>query len=71
MDDDPALGNGVLHRLLRLSPRSVAKLIDRGELRGFRVPGSKHRRVLRSDLVTFMRDCRLPDAWIEEAEAAE
>lgn len=56
---DPKLGRDLfssLHiaRLTGVAPRTVVKWIDRKRLRGFRVPGSKVRRVLRADLLAFL-----------------
>jgi excisionase family DNA binding protein len=36
------------------SPRTAAKLIDSGELKGYRLPGSNDRRVAEHDLVAFL-----------------
>jgi excisionase family DNA binding protein len=41
--------------LLDLCPNTVVKLIDRGTIRGYQVPGSKHRRVTRESLARFLR----------------
>lgn len=69
--DDPVLGVTCVARLLRVSVRTVAKIVDQdGGLKGHRVPGGKARRVLRSDLVAYMRLTQMPDAWIEEASQA-
>lgn len=66
-DSDPVFGMTVVSRLLRVSCRQAAKLVDQSLLPGHRVPGGCARRVLRSDLVEFMRNWRLPQAWIDEA----
>lgn len=34
--------------MLGLSPATIRRAIDKGELPGFRVPGSKHRRIPRA-----------------------
>lgn len=69
--DDPVLGSGPIAAILRVAPRTVAKLIDHGQLQGFKLPGGTQRRVLRSVLVAFMRQAGLPEAWILEASAAQ
>lgn len=42
-------------RICNVAMRTVTKWIDAGKLKGFRIPGSMHRRVYRSDLIEFMR----------------
>jgi len=51
---------GEVADLCRVTKRTVIKWIDSGRLRGYRIPGSRHRRVAAPDLVTFMRDNGLP-----------
>lgn len=41
--------------VLLCAPKTVMKAIDRGTLKGFRVPGSLFRRILRADLVAYCR----------------
>lgn len=48
------LSTGVIAKLLHVAPRTVSKWIDSGRLKGFRVPGSSHRRVHRADLDKFI-----------------
>ncbi len=43
-----------------VSTRTVTMWIDKGLLKGFRVPGSKHRRVLRTDWVAFANQYGIP-----------
>ncbi len=45
----------------QVSPRTAAMWIDSGKLKGYRVPGSAHRRVRRADLVRFMRKSGMSD----------
>jgi hypothetical protein len=68
---DPALGTQVLSRVLQISPRTVANLIDSGQLPGHKIPGSRARRVLRSSLVAFCHTAQMPPAIIAAAERAE
>lgn len=44
----------------RVSVRTVAHWIDKGLLKGYRIPGSDHRRVMREDLVKFLQEHKLP-----------
>lgn len=43
-----------------VSYRTAQKWIDAGILRGYRLPGSKDRRVPREELVRFMRENGMP-----------
>jgi hypothetical protein len=69
-DSDPVLGTQEMSRILRCAPRTVAKLIDTGQLSGFKVPGSKTRRVLRSEFVRFCRAANMPAVIVCGAERA-
>jgi excisionase family DNA binding protein len=68
---DPALGTQLLAEILRCSPRTVTKLIDSGQLPGFRIPGSRTRRVLRSDLVAFCVANQFPAVILTAAQTAD
>lgn len=68
---DPVLGSALIARILQVSPRTVAKLVDSGRLPGHCIPLSKTRRVLRSTLIQFCRDANLPPAMIAAAEEAQ
>ena len=49
----------------RLSQHTIIRSIDSGQLIGFKVPGSSHRRIARSDLLSFMRTNKLPLDLVE------
>jgi len=51
---------GEVASLCRVTKRTVIKWIDSGRLQGYRIPGSKHRRVSARDLSDFMRAHGLP-----------
>ena len=65
-DGNPALGMNTIARILRVAPRTAAKLVDSGRLGGYRIPGSKTRRVLQSELVAFVERNGLPEAMLAE-----
>ncbi len=44
----------------RLSQQTIIRCFDDGKLKGFRVPGSKFRRIPRESLIAFMKDHRIP-----------
>jgi excisionase family DNA binding protein len=70
-DPDPALGTAAIAAILIVAPRTVSKMIDTGVLPGYRLPGSKTRRVLRSELVAFCEAQHLPESIRLRAIAAE
>lgn len=57
MSDDVRLTTGQAAAIVGASPRTIARLIDSGRLRGSRV-GRGHRYVMLSDLMDFDRRAR-------------
>ncbi len=51
---------GEVAEICRISQQTVIRCFDSGKLRGFRVPGSKFRRVPREALMQFMREHEIP-----------
>ena len=58
-------------RLTGVSCRTAARWIDDGSLRGYRLPGSKHRRVPPAELLAFARRHDLPVNLIAEEQRGE
>jgi excisionase family DNA binding protein len=54
------LTTGEVARLCGVAPRTVSKWFDAGQLRGFKIPGSRDRRIPRECLVRFMRAHGIP-----------
>jgi excisionase family DNA binding protein len=54
------LTTGEVARLCGVAPRTVSKWFDAGQLRGFKIPGSRDRRIPRDCLVRFMRAHGIP-----------
>jgi hypothetical protein len=54
MSPDQHLSTTTCGNLTGFSPATIAKAIDRGDLKGFRVPGSKHRRVQAKALIEWL-----------------
>ncbi len=46
--------------ICRLSQQTIIRCFDSGQLEGFRVPGSKFRRIPRASLLKFMKDNGIP-----------
>jgi len=51
---------GEAAEICRVSQQTIIRCFDSGRLKGFRVPGSKFRRIPRQNLVKFMRDNSIP-----------
>lgn len=54
------LTTGEVARICQVAPRTVSKWFDEGHLKGYRVPGSKDRRIPIEDLIRFMRCHGMP-----------
>ena len=54
------LTTGEVARICSVAPRTVSKWFDSGKLRGYRIPGSKDRRIPLDQLVRFMRTHGIP-----------
>lgn len=51
--------------LCKISQQTVIRCFDSGRLRGFRVPGSRFRRIPRDELIRFMRGNSIPTEQLE------
>jgi len=54
------LTTGQVAKICNVAPRTVSKWFDSGQLRGYRIPGSKDRRIPLPQLVRFMRAHGIP-----------
>ena len=54
------LTTGQVARICNVAPRTVSKWFDSGQLRGYRIPGSKDRRIPVEQLVRFMKAHGIP-----------
>lgn len=54
------LTTGEVAKLCNVAPRTVSKWFDSGQLRGYRIPGSKDRRIPVDQLIRFMRAHGIP-----------
>jgi len=54
------LTTGEVAKICNVAPRTVSKWFDSGQLRGYRIPGSKDRRIPIEQLVRFMRTHKMP-----------
>lgn len=60
-----SLTTGQVAKLCGVAPRTVTKWLDRGEIRGYRIPGSQDRRFPRAAVIEFMRAAGMSDALEE------
>lgn len=63
--EPPRLGKNVyttgeVAEICQLSQQTVIRCFDSGRLRGFRVPGSRFRRIPRESLIQFMKEHDIP-----------
>ncbi len=54
------LTTGEVAKICNVASRTVSKWFDSGQLRGYRIPGSKDRRIPVSNLVKFMKSHGIP-----------
>lgn len=60
---------GQIAQLLAVAPRTVSKWIDSRLLKGFRLPGSADRRVVREELRRFLVRYGYPTDWLAAAQS--
>jgi excisionase family DNA binding protein len=58
--DKTVLTTGEVARICHVAPRTVSKWFDSGKLRGYRIPGSRDRRIPVPQLIAFMRAHGIP-----------
>ncbi len=74
MSDESRLGpndvltTGQVAKICNVAPRTVSKWFDSGQLRGYRIPGSKDRRIPVHHLVRFMRAHGIPLGDLESGQ---
>ncbi len=56
------LTTGDVAKICNVAPRTVSKWFDNGQLKGYRIPGSKDRRIPVSELIRFMKMHNMPTA---------
>lgn len=55
-----AYTTGEAAEICKLSQQTIIRCFDNGQLQGFRVPGSRFRRIPRDKLIQFMKEHNLP-----------
>jgi excisionase family DNA binding protein len=59
---------GEAAKICKVSQQTIIRCFDNGQLKGFRVPGSKFRRIPREALYRFMRDNNIPTDALESGK---
>lgn len=54
------LTTGEVAKICNVAPRTVSKWFDNGQLKGYRIPGSKDRRIPVPELIRFMKSHGIP-----------
>jgi excisionase family DNA binding protein len=55
--------------ICKVSQQTIIRCFDSGRLKGFRVPGSRFRRIPRDALLAFMRDNQIPPDALQTGKA--
>ena len=56
---------GEAAKICKVSQQTIIRCFDNGSLKGFRVPGSRFRRIPRAELLRFMRSNEIPTDVLE------
>jgi excisionase family DNA binding protein len=59
------LTTGQVAQICNVAPRTVTKWFDAGQLKGYRIPGSRDRRIPTSELIRFMKAHDMPTDALE------
>lgn len=59
---------GEAAKICKVSQQTIIRCFDNGQLKGFRVPGSKFRRIPREALYKFMKDNQIPTDALESGK---
>ena len=62
------LTTGQVAQICNVAPRTVTKWFDNGQLRGYRIPGSKDRRIPLAELIRFMKEHDIPTEGLEKGK---
>lgn len=63
--DRDVLTTGEVAKLCSVAPRTVSKWFDSGSLKGYRIPGSKDRRIPLGELLKFMKAHGIPTEGVD------
>lgn len=60
------LTTGEVAHICHVAPRTVTKWFDAGQLKGYRIPGSRDRRIPSNELIRFMKAHDMPTDELEK-----
>ncbi|OHB50072.1 MAG: hypothetical protein A2Y10_14070 [Planctomycetes bacterium GWF2_41_51] len=60
------LTTGQVAHICKVAPRTVTKWFDSGQLKGYRIPGGRDRRIPASELIRFMKSHNMPTDHLEQ-----
>jgi excisionase family DNA binding protein len=63
--DKQVFTTGEAAEVCKVSQQTIIRCFDSGRLQGFRVPGSRFRRIPRDELIRFMRENEIPTDLLE------
>ena len=62
------LTTGEVAKICNVAPRTVSKWFDSGQLKGYRIPGSKDRRIPVANLIQFMKEHGIPCDGVQSGQ---
>ncbi len=65
MQKKDVLTTGQVAQICNVAPRTVTKWFDSGQLKGYRIPGSRDRRIPTNELIRFMKAHNMPTDTLE------
>jgi excisionase family DNA binding protein len=68
MSSKTVFTTGEAAKICKVSQQTIIRCFDNGTLKGFRVPGSRFRRIPRHELYAFMRDNGIPTDALESGK---
>jgi len=68
LSDKQVFTTGEAAELCKISQQTIIRCFDSGRLKGFRVPGSRFRRIPREELIRFMKGNGIPTDQLESGK---
>jgi excisionase family DNA binding protein len=68
LEDKQVFTTGEAAEICKISQQTIIRCFDSGRLHGFRVPGSRFRRIPRDELIRFMRENNIPADRLEGSQ---
>jgi len=68
LSDKQVFTTGEAAEMCKISQQTIIRCFDSGRLKGFRVPGSRFRRIPREELIRFMKGNGIPTDMLESGK---